>query len=438
MNHYEYLSGERYGIAVRNMLSGCKRIDIAVSYWGRGILEALSLDRLLNLSDRPRIRVICDLFAAACHYEPIEKMFDAEVELKRLGALHSKIWVSESCGILGSANASKSALRLFKNTDNGNFELGIRLEKCAVRDLQTLFNNLWDHEECLSVTRCDVDKKKAQFEEASYRIHTSGGVEFEGLVEPSGQTRFPSATEILKSAEIWRERCLERGQSVFTDKQLWTKGNLEELARRIERAPRKSEFEVQIRLALEGASEVVCQLLAEMYWLYILIHKVFRRSKRKSIRFIWEMSGESAPMHQELLDSVLAKGVVAPGQSLSQKFSAMRFLTLAMVDLLRLTRRKRIELLSSGWEFARMADNIYLNKQRSQARHVLLFLMFPDQFEPIISTEHKIKIAACEKYSNLIGKPRLQNRNDLIEVDKRLLKIRDAARTEELGRNQLL
>jgi len=43
--------------------------------------------------------------------------------------------------------------------------------------------------------------------------------------------RHPSLAAVLQAAEHWRDRCLRRPGSVFTDRELWTAENLDHLIR---------------------------------------------------------------------------------------------------------------------------------------------------------------------------------------------------------------
>ena len=235
--------------------------------------------------------------------------------------------------------------------------------------------------------------------------------------------RFKDAQRILAAAEHWKDRCLLGEGSVFTDRPLWTRENFEDLRRLyVEHLDDTSRDSFRIKLERQlrpGPKEVKC-LWAEMTWLYYLI--AIRRAmapgtKLQRIREIWGWSGEDLPGEHDLLkDDVLGAGVVNVGAAYHRLgWKEYRFFVVAMLDWFSLDADRRHVLSGDPWEFASWLDSTEF-AENSSFRHALLFLIFPDRFEPIVSSSHKKKII------------RLGARDaaDPVAVDKAILEIRQS------------
>ncbi len=236
--------------------------------------------------------------------------------------------------------------------------------------------------------------------------------------------RFKDAQRILATAEHWKDRCLLGEGSVFTERSLWTRENFEDLRRLyVEHLDDTSADPFQTKLERQlrpGPKEVKC-LWAEMTWLYYLI--VIRQAlapgtKLQRIREIWGWSGEDIPGEHDLLgNDVLGAGVVNVGRAYHQfAWKEYRFLVVAMLDWFSLDADRRHVLSRDPWEFASWLDSTEF-ANNSILRHALLFLIFPDKFEPIVSSGHKKKIGESLRYAtDSVGKG--------VDLDKLLLKIR--------------
>ena len=238
--------------------------------------------------------------------------------------------------------------------------------------------------------------------------------------------RFKDAQTILAAAETWKQRCLIGGQSLFTEEPWWTRGSFEELRRLyVERPIETSEsFQVKLKRQLDpGPKELSC-LWAEMEWVFRLIAEpssMRPESKRKRIREIWSWSGEDLPQgHQLLAGSVLGAGVSGFHPSLWDDYC---FFVVAMLDWFSLDGDRREFLSQHPWEFASWLDSTEFAKS-SIFRHAILFLIFPDDFESIVSGRRKKKTASrLGQYGTKDGVP----------TDKALLEVRRRLEAESGG-----
>ena len=238
-------------------------------------------------------------------------------------------------------------------------------------------------------------------------------------------SRLKAAEHILTAAEQWKHRCLLGEQSLFTDRPLWTPVNFQELRTRyVENLDDLSSdsFLVKLQRQLGPASEDAQCLWAEMTWVYRLIQhprSMGPANKRKRIGEIWNWSGRDFPEdHQLLGDAVLGTGVVNPGAAYSTlSWKEFRFFVMAMLRWSSLERKERESLLGRPWDFASWLDATEFAAGR-MFRHGLLFLLFPDQFEPIVSNQGRRGII-----SRLHQGDRLDTSNQ-VELDQALLAIR--------------
>ena len=207
--------------------------------------------------------------------------------------------------------------------------------------------------------------------------------------------RFNDAQTILAAAEEWKRRCLIAGKSLFTEQSLWTRENFERLRQLYVESPIETAepFLTKLERQLDpGPKEVKC-LWAEMVWVYRLIaHPSSMRpdTKRDRIQKIWSWSGEDFPQeHRLLADDVLKAGVVHAANAYHvTEWAESRFFIVAMLTWFSMDEDQQESLLTDPWEFATWLDATEFSANR-MFRHALLFLLFPDEFEPSISGKHK-------------------------------------------------
>ena len=251
-------------------------------------------------------------------------------------------------------------------------------------------------------------------------------------------SRLERAALILDAAEQWKQRCLLDGGSVFTDERLWTQEYFRQLHTHfVERPDTGTDlFEEKLRRQLEPAPPEAKRLWAEMAWLYYLIvFHIKRVTKLDRIRTVWEWSGEPLPEQHWALRDVLDAGLVTPGIAyLSQQWREFGFIITMMHDWCSQTPDKRKLLLSDPWSFAEWVDG-QKDGRRRQFRHAVLFLLFPDTFEPIMSVGHKKAIVKA--FRNETAEAGDVDNMDLVNLDKALLAVVRRLQDERPGEEVL-
>ncbi len=246
--------------------------------------------------------------------------------------------------------------------------------------------------------------------------------------------RFKRAEPILVAAEHWKRRCLLGERSLFTDRSLWTRSNFQELQEvYVEKLDDQSSdsFLVKLKRQLEPSSPDAKCLWAELTWVYRLIQNrqsMRPANKRARIVEIWKWSRRDFPEDHELLnDAVLGAGVVTPGTAYNTlAWKEFRFFVVAMLDWSSLEVNERKSLLDRAWDFASWLDATKFAENR-MFRHALLFLLFPDEFESIVSNQVKRQIF------NRLHQGDRPDTSNAVELDRALFAIRRRLENEYPG-----
>ena len=238
-------------------------------------------------------------------------------------------------------------------------------------------------------------------------------------------SRIASAASVLYAAERWKQSCLIEGGSLFGEESLWTSEHFGQLQTHFVEQPDegKRSFLEKLRDQLAPAPPEAKRLCAEVTWVYYLIVNSVRGvTKLDRIRKVWEWSEVAlSEGHWALGPEVLDNGIVHPGQGyLRYQPVEYGFVVTMMLDWCPRTADEREALLTDPWLFAE-----YLDRQpdrNRQIRHALLYLLFPDEFEPIMAPRHKHQIVmSFRDRSDGLPDP---DETDLIGLDKALLGVR--------------
>ena len=246
--------------------------------------------------------------------------------------------------------------------------------------------------------------------------------------------RLNKAAAILDAAEKWKQQCLLDGGSLFSEEQLWQRENFQELRTYYVERPDEGSgsFEEKLQRQLEPAPPEVRRLWAEITWAYYLIvSSVTRVKKLDRIRTVWESSGAPLPEAHWAIGDVLDGGVVNPGMAYAgHQWREFRFIITMMLDWCSRSVRERESLLDDPWNFAAWVDG-QKDGRRRQFRHALLFLLFPQVFEPILSIRHKKGIVKA--FTDETGKPSDIDGMSLIDLDRALAAIKRRLRDKHPG-----
>ena len=207
--------------------------------------------------------------------------------------------------------------------------------------------------------------------------------------------RVQAADPVYKAAEMFRHECLELdGSLIFPGTALWTLPNLEKLHAHFVDKPDESDrrflekFEEQLR----PAGPDVVRLAAEVIAIYYLFpDTILARTKRAQIETVLNWANIKAPAESVLWDG-FERGIGGTGQAFNQrKPNELWFVINFALEWKRATPEVRAKSLANAVAMQGFVDGVD-DADHRQMRHALLHLLYPDDFEPIASANHKSRI----------------------------------------------
>lgn len=241
---------------------------------------------------------------------------------------------------------------------------------------------------------------------------------------------------IFKIVQEWKEKCLLSGGSLFTKKEIWQSEYIEELVKYYidNLAEGSGTFYEKLESQLRNASSEAKLLAAEiMYVMLLAPSNIKPEKKRENLRVIWKWTNEPEPAsdHHLLQDAVL-KGIGSGGVGYNNfRWKEFVFAIQVFKGLFELSQTERKALLNDGWEFANWLEQIPDIHSR-QFRHMLLHVLYPDQFDRIFGGVDRTSILSIfmnESRQNVWDKT-------AFEMDKALSEVREKA-AQEYGTDKL-
>ena len=247
-------------------------------------------------------------------------------------------------------------------------------------------------------------------------------------------SRREGAKSVYRAAEMWVERALRADDSLFTPGEpIWSGRLLEELYNRFLNQPDESQasFDAKLHKQLVGSPPGVHELMAEALFVHFLIvwtGAMGAPKKELQVRQVlrWTNRQASIPAH---LVAAMTPGLAHPGQAF---FNFRPFQVGFLIEFARRwkvqTPKDREQLLDNPWEFKQFlqfeptsrlfeehtsGDGTY----RAQ-REALLHLVFPDDFEAIVSIKHKSDIR--EAFASLVSEPAQDVDREVQQIRRRL------------------
>jgi 5-methylcytosine-specific restriction protein B len=241
--------------------------------------------------------------------------------------------------------------------------------------------------------------------------------------------------DVLAAATRWKECCLLSNGSIFSEAEIGTPQNIDLLDKYFVQNPieGKSSFIEKLGIQLKPSEPAIKQLAAEMIWALLLFPtNISGNKKRESVLQVWSWSGVPIDSDHPML-KVLDYGVGSGGIAYFIKRPyELAFLT----ELMQATKTEgspATALLSSNpWKFGNWVDNLPSTGKR-QFRHMMLYMLFPDEYERVSSTSEKQKIVQAfpQFLSSYAERP---DDSASVSVDRKLLVVRKGL--ERQYRNQ--
>jgi 5-methylcytosine-specific restriction protein B len=212
------------------------------------------------------------------------------------------------------------------------------------------------------------------------------------------------AKAVYEAANTFRVNCLEKdGSLFFDDAKVWTTANLKTLKEHFNDNADFSDasFFDKLKKQLEPVSTDVVRLAAEVLTVYYLFSvSVTERTKLRQVQLI--ASWKDLKIDSPVL-AAFAQGVGGTGQAYNQRRPEELWFVIEFgLAWKTLEPQFQAAALQDADKFQKLMDAVD-GADRRMMRHILLHLLFPDDFEPIASGSHKRLIT--DAFSELVADP---------------------------------
>jgi 5-methylcytosine-specific restriction enzyme B len=237
------------------------------------------------------------------------------------------------------------------------------------------------------------------------------------------------SSRIFDAAREWRDQCLVAGQALlWKDRELWSPTNFQRFKACFIDRPDTSKdknFEEKFKVQLATEDEDVTRLACELLFVYFLFPTSVGRSRKAGlIREVASWRGveidEKAPPFDAFDGGIGDPGLV---YNTGRPYE-LTYLARFAIALTEKSKTERIELLSDHLRTRAILDDL-ADKHRDefrrppQLRHVLLYLLFPDDYERIASEGHKGRIR--EAFSEVTDGERPDDVDDYLKAIRQKL-----------------
>ena len=210
--------------------------------------------------------------------------------------------------------------------------------------------------------------------------------------------RTGEGVEILyKAAEDVVRAVFAHDDSLFApERAVWTREHCEDLRRRFVDNPDlgTDRFEVKLGRQLAGAPDDVVQLAAEAIYIYLWIVHASEMAADTKVSLLSDILGrmnEPVTIPDALRDA-LSRGIVRTGTAYHAARNAQfELIVRATAAWKALSEDRRRVMLGDPWLFKTFVTSFQIAKSQPMQR-ALLYLVFPDTCEPIVSKDDKALI----------------------------------------------
>jgi len=234
---------------------------------------------------------------------------------------------------------------------------------------------------------------------------------------------------------LFQERCLQQDRSlIWPDQSIWTIANLQRWKTQVIDSPNlegELNFNEKLEQQLVGAPPILWGLAADLHYVYYLPSATLKIStKLHNIGWAAQKSGLVLPPENDPIWEAQKNGFTGTSQKYHFRYAQLHLLA---AFALRLKEQGNVaKTLADAALVQSMLDEILegipaKGDRANDFRHAILYLMFPDQYERIISTAHKEKIVG--RYIKYVSDPHT-------DLDTRLHQIREGlAGAQPKGQN---
>lgn len=226
-------------------------------------------------------------------------------------------------------------------------------------------------------------------------------------------------SKIYRVANAFRANCLLRdGSLLFDGASVWRPDILDRIHEEFVVAPDEGDrsFIVKFKDQIGQSGQEVVRLAAEILCVYFLFpSNVGGVRKRQVVNEVLGWAGDNLP-ESHPVSAAFSNGIGSGGQG----YNTRRPFEIAfLIDLIIAWKQspadRQAMVAADPWLFQEFVDRIE-DAESKQLRHMLLYLLFPDHFERIASSNHKRRI--IKAFSGLV-------KSEPENEDRAILAIRD-------------
>lgn len=223
--------------------------------------------------------------------------------------------------------------------------------------------------------------------------------------------RLPAHESLYHAYTAFRARCLVEDRSLlWPDQEVWTLSNLEQVRRRFVEGfiQGRMTFREKLDTQLNGAPGEAWALVADCFYIYGLPSRTIRDATKQGwVRWAAEKANllipadtalptDSAPGFEDVWQP-LRSGFAATGQKYNLKHAQMRLLVLLALEVKAAGlpgSGERAAMLDTPAALQALLDGILAGiplkiDRANDMRNAILYLAFPDDYEPILSNRDK-------------------------------------------------
>lgn len=223
-----------------------------------------------------------------------------------------------------------------------------------------------------------------------------------------------------EAAQAFRDNCLLRdGSLLFDSAALWRTDLLERIHKAFVATPDEGDrsFIDKFRDQIKPSGQEVVRLAGELLCVYFLFpSSIGGVKKRQVVNEVLGWGGDSLP-DTSLVSGAFERGIGSGGQGYNTRRPfEIAFLIEFAIAWKKLSPDEQRQAAADPWRFRALLEDID-DAEKKQLRHMLLHLLFPDDFERISSGNHKRRVIAA--FSGLV-------KEESDNEDQKLLAIRRA------------
>lgn len=237
------------------------------------------------------------------------------------------------------------------------------------------------------------------------------------------------SSQILAAADRWRNLCLAQGKSLlWPGRDIWAASNLQRFkACFIDRpdTSKDKDFGTKFKEQLATETEDVTRLACELLFVYFLFPTSVGASRKKElIQTVASWKSITIDANEEEF-ACFNSGIGDPGLVYNTgRPNELTYLARFAMAIAEMTGEKREALLRDHLQVRELFDKLAEAHREDfgrppQLRHILLYLLFPDDYERIASEGHKGRI--CEAFGEIIDGTAPDDTDDHLKSIRRKL-----------------